>query len=74
LTPGHVHYVIRGHVVINPFFKITSQEWWNTLQENITVTYDIIKYMQRKCGTVTTFLGFSLSQPQWNRQVGRGQD
>jgi hypothetical protein len=41
----------------------------NTLQENITVNYDIINHIQRKCRTETTFLGFSLSQPQWNGQV-----
>jgi hypothetical protein len=46
----------------------------DTLQKNITVSYDIIKHMQRKCGTETIFISFTLSQPQWNGQVGRGQD
>jgi hypothetical protein len=30
--------------------------------------------MQRKYETEATFLGFSLSQPQWNGHVGKGQD
>jgi hypothetical protein len=82
LDPRHVLYVLWGHIIINPFLEITSWRfrWWsekfntNTLQENITVNYNIINNMQRKCRTETTFLRFSLSQPQWNGQVSRGQD
>jgi hypothetical protein len=80
--PHHIFYVFWGHRVINSFLEITSRWFWwwweklsmNTLQENITVNYDIINNTQRKCRTKTTFLSFSLSRPQWNGHVGRGQD
>jgi hypothetical protein len=46
----------------------------NTLQENKMVNDDIIKNRQCKCRTETTFIGFSLSQPQLNGEVENGQD
>jgi hypothetical protein len=72
-----VLYVLRCQILINPVLEITCQRfrwWWekfsaNTLQENITVNDDdIIKNMQCKCRTETTFLGFSLFQPSWTER------
>jgi hypothetical protein len=50
LDPRYILYVLRDHIVINPFLEITSRRfrwWWkkfstNTIQKNITVNYNII--------------------------------
>jgi hypothetical protein len=82
LDPLHILYVLRCHIVINPLFEITSRRFWwwweernvNTLWKMKWLMMTILRIWNVNVRTETTFRGFSSSQPQWNRQVGKGRD
>jgi hypothetical protein len=82
LDPRHILYVLWCHIVINPLFEITSRQFWWRWEERTWTPFTkmkrlmptILRIWNINVRTETNIHGFSSSQPQWNGQVGWGQD